>query len=327
MLRTCLFSAILLLAGAAGASALTVDEILQLSRAGVSDDILVAQIDADPLAAPVSAAQVERLRRGHVSETVLRALGATARPEEPAAPVEPAESAPAVPERAASVTESQITLRNGEALVVVRNEDRRGIAFHVNTGARTIEFVETGTGTRLALGQQSAFALPYGVWTAQWRGESRNYRVSIRAGERTDLILLTIDTPEVAGVRLRVLRNGRDFGSSVLHLLNRAPVVVEAPPPTIVYEASPAFVAPQPATVVVAPAPTVVVAPAPVVYVEPQYYAPAPVYYYAPASVHCAPPAHPHGHRARWATPCHTQPAPIDYGYYGPTYWGTGHGR
>ncbi len=277
-MRTPLLALLSLVLLVSPALALTVDEVVQLSRAGLTDDVLIAQIEADgPRLVPTDA-DLNRLRRENVSEAVIHALrGDTGGPRTNTTDaLDPVDSAPAP--SPAAVEEGPLAPGPGETLLVLRNEDRRTIAATVDAAAKIVEFHD-GPGASLAPGQTRRMAVPYGVYAVRWRGEARTYRVSTRAGERTDLLLLTIDAPEVEGLRLRVLRNGRDFGSTTLRLAARPPALVEARPPRTT------VLGPQPPVViretVVVPAPTPV-------YVDPyphadcQTYVPvAPVHGYA----------------------------------------------
>jgi hypothetical protein len=78
----------------AAASALTVRDVLELTRAGLGDEILLALIDVDPSVFPIDAATLKRLKDGGVSERVIVAMIRSARtpmpPPEPAAVAEPA---------------------------------------------------------------------------------------------------------------------------------------------------------------------------------------------------------------------------------------------
>lgn len=56
------------------ASALTVQDVIKLSNAGVSDDVLIAMIDRDRPAFPLEPDQVVALKRAGVSEAVVLAM-------------------------------------------------------------------------------------------------------------------------------------------------------------------------------------------------------------------------------------------------------------
>ena len=72
----------------AAASALTVQEVVALSKAGVSEDVLLAMIDRDKTIFPIDAAQLIALKRDGVSEKIVIAMLRSGR-EEPPPPAEP----------------------------------------------------------------------------------------------------------------------------------------------------------------------------------------------------------------------------------------------
>jgi hypothetical protein len=69
-----------------GASALTVQEVVTLSKAGVSDDVLMAMIDRDKTIFAIDASQLIALKRDGVSERIVIALLKSGREEPPPAP-------------------------------------------------------------------------------------------------------------------------------------------------------------------------------------------------------------------------------------------------
>jgi hypothetical protein len=69
-----------------GASALTVQEVVTLSKAGVSEDVLLAMIDRDKTIFAIDANQLIALKRDGVSERIVIALLKSGRQEPPPAP-------------------------------------------------------------------------------------------------------------------------------------------------------------------------------------------------------------------------------------------------
>jgi len=64
----------------ASASALTVRDIVELSRAGLGEEILLALIEVDPSVFPIDAATLKSLKAAGVSERVIVAMVRSARP-------------------------------------------------------------------------------------------------------------------------------------------------------------------------------------------------------------------------------------------------------
>lgn len=84
-----LFSALILVAFASAASAgTTAEQLVGLSRAGVSDDILITLIQSDGSTFQLSADDILKLHNGGLSDAVIRAMQATAKRTTPgSAPV------------------------------------------------------------------------------------------------------------------------------------------------------------------------------------------------------------------------------------------------
>jgi len=95
ILRRCVL-ALALLALPATARAVTVRDIIELTKAGLSDEIIIAVIDADRTMFTLDAEQILELKRAGVTPAVLLKMVRSRREFEPPAP-EPAASAPTPP--------------------------------------------------------------------------------------------------------------------------------------------------------------------------------------------------------------------------------------
>lgn len=101
MRRLVLLFALAITVGAARAEAITIGEIIELSKTGLSDEVLLALIDIESRVFPVDPDTVKALKRGGVSERVIAAIVRHGRSEplqsESAVPtaVPPQEPAPA----------------------------------------------------------------------------------------------------------------------------------------------------------------------------------------------------------------------------------------
>lgn len=105
-MRRVLLAAALLVALAAPAHAVTVRELVDLSKAGLSDDILIALVEAEKSVFRLSAADVQELKRQGLSDRVLLHLLQTPSIREAAARIDQMERRlddppPATPARAA----------------------------------------------------------------------------------------------------------------------------------------------------------------------------------------------------------------------------------
>jgi hypothetical protein len=83
----------------ASASALTVRDVIELTRAGLGDEILLALIDVDPSVFPIDTATLKRLKEAGVSERVILAMVRSARTPAPQPTVDvPIAEAPPAPQ-------------------------------------------------------------------------------------------------------------------------------------------------------------------------------------------------------------------------------------
>jgi hypothetical protein len=104
MRRVVLIFAVVMAMGAARAEALSVRDIIELSKTGLSDDVLIALIEVERQVFPVDTATLKSLKESGVSEKVMLAMVRSGRTQPPPAPqpVAPAVlEEPGVPQRAA----------------------------------------------------------------------------------------------------------------------------------------------------------------------------------------------------------------------------------
>ncbi|MGH9408577.1 MAG: hypothetical protein ACRD1V_03905 [Vicinamibacterales bacterium] len=138
--------AILLTGSASTAWAVTVHDVIELSRAGLSDDILLTLIDVDRTVFTIDATTLEALKQAGVSDTVVKAMirsgrtPATSTPEPVSAqfePPQPASEPPAPTEEApAAATPIYVSVPVPLGVPVVAPEARRPTEF-VRTRVRT----------------------------------------------------------------------------------------------------------------------------------------------------------------------------------------------
>jgi hypothetical protein len=73
----------------AAASAVTIDEVVALSKSGISEQVIVAVIERDQTLFTLSPAQLMKLQRDGLSDRILLALIKSGRPSEPPLPDSP----------------------------------------------------------------------------------------------------------------------------------------------------------------------------------------------------------------------------------------------
>jgi hypothetical protein len=79
------------------ASAITLREVIELTRAGLSDDVLLALIEIDPRVYPIDSETLRKLKESGVSERVIVAMVKSGRTQPAAAEVVPFEAVPPPP--------------------------------------------------------------------------------------------------------------------------------------------------------------------------------------------------------------------------------------
>jgi hypothetical protein len=91
--RTALASLMVLALGAGRAEAVSVRDIIELTKAGLSDSVLLALIEVDRTVYPIDTATMKQLREANVSDAVIVAMIHSGRTspavEQPAAPAAP----------------------------------------------------------------------------------------------------------------------------------------------------------------------------------------------------------------------------------------------
>jgi hypothetical protein len=89
----------------ARADALTVRDVIELTRAGLGDEILLALVEVDPSVFPIDTATLKRLKEAGVSERVIVAMVRSAR-----TPAPPPEPMPVAADEPASAPEPQVVV-------------------------------------------------------------------------------------------------------------------------------------------------------------------------------------------------------------------------
>ena len=111
-----LLIAFVLVLGVARAEALTVRDIIELSKSGLSDEILVALIDVERKVFPVDTATLKQLKEAGVSDRVIVAMVRSGR-------IEPQVSEPpALSERGAAARVEQARVEGPQVVVIEHRE-------------------------------------------------------------------------------------------------------------------------------------------------------------------------------------------------------------
>jgi hypothetical protein len=116
----CVFAAVLAVSPAR-ADALTIRDVVELTRAGLGEDVLLALIEVDPSVFPIDTATLKHLKEAGVSERVIVAMVRSARTQPPPVAPEPlvTQLPPQAPEPQVVVIEHRDTERVREVPVAV----------------------------------------------------------------------------------------------------------------------------------------------------------------------------------------------------------------
>jgi hypothetical protein len=199
------------------AAALTVDEVVQLTEAGVSDEIILEQLKADGSAFELSAREIVELQKKKVSPVVIKWM-VSARGK--AAPAPAAGPAKPIPRAEAPKEEAR------DAALTVRNVSKAKITVLTYARDREIALVkgEIATGTILANGSRTELKLPSGIYKVKWAAEEPFREIAVAGGVTTELELRD-DESNFRGVRAVALLDGKEEPDP------NAPEVTEAPAP------------------------------------------------------------------------------------------------
>ncbi|MBI3099130.1 MAG: glycine zipper family protein [Planctomycetes bacterium] len=248
---------------ASPALALTTDEVIRLSQAGVSDPVIVNQIRASGSTFELSADDILRLKEAKVSDEVLTAMiqtrrapaqpaGRTGGAAQPAANEPKPEPAVALPPRGEAQRAVAMPGEGRQGSIELVNADDRMYSFNIDAESRTI-YVYYGDGrerVNLEQGETRSLAVAPGDWFVRWVGENPVYRATVDAGETTRIVTKGTDVAGVPGVAVEVIRRGnteeggtlKKFGTHtttatrVDQVVRPSTTVVYTPPaPTTVY--------------------------------------------------------------------------------------------
>ncbi len=203
---------VLILAGLS--AALTVEEVVQLSEAGVSDEIIVDQMEADGSSFRLSAADIINLQKRNVSPVVIRFMVTARGKQEPPADAAEGAGLPAPEPAAPSVGEQDagLTLRNVSKRVLsvlVRSRDGEIVLIEGEIEGATVMFNGSHADLRLASGL-------YGV---RWANEEAFRELAVAKDVKTELEFRD-DVTLARGVRAVAIIDGKEEAD---------PVVAQAP--------------------------------------------------------------------------------------------------
>lgn len=214
------------------ASALTLEEVVQLSESGVADDIILDQMKADESVFEISAAEIVYLQKKKVSPLVLRYMISARGRQAPA--IEKGKVAP-IP-----IGEPVKPLEEGkDARLTVRNVAKGNLSVIVYSREREIVLVqgEIQSATVLLNGARAELSLPSGLYRIRWANEESFRELSVSKSVETKFEFRD-DDRFARGVRAVAIVDGKEEADVLADKPEPLPTTEEliANPPARVYK-------------------------------------------------------------------------------------------
>lgn len=195
--------ALALLLLAAPAWALTLDEVVELTKAKVSDDVIIAKIKADGAKFAVSVADILRLKKEGVSDAVLRVVVENCDYQEP-------------PQQGPQVISPRRVGGGGTSgpaadLSVTNADPTRGYSLQVDPrGGNLFVYTEYMRDREVfRAGESRSISVPSGTYRLRWVGEPRIYGVAVAPGRKTEVRFSSTRDGEAENVSVEILVDGR----------------------------------------------------------------------------------------------------------------------
>ncbi|MBI3270080.1 MAG: hypothetical protein HYZ53_13730 [Planctomycetes bacterium] len=203
--RSAFAACLVLWSFATSAGAITQEDVVKLSQAGVSDEILISQIQAEGTVFQLSAAEIVNLKTAKVSEKVIAFMIQTRRGAA-GAPAAPAEAGAACGAEAASLT------------LVLANADDRTYSLQIDEGGHMIFYYYGNFQDRLSLGRGETRSIPLspGEWVVRWVGEREAYRFRGHGGQVVKLLVTGVDFQDYRSTNLTITVGDREVASGAL---------------------------------------------------------------------------------------------------------------
>lgn len=203
---------LVLLATAGGVRAETVDEIAELARRGLGEEVLVAAVERTKQGFTLTTDQIIQLKEAGVPQNVIAAMlknkagGAPADAPAPAQEltVAPAQEAPAA----------------GTGTLNLENVDDKTWGYKLDADSRTIWLSPAGGADTVVRAHGGvSIAAPTGTYEVRYAGEGAGQSVTIREGKKALLLVSRVETAEYEGLYVSVFEGGERRGGGKLATL------------------------------------------------------------------------------------------------------------
>ncbi|GEM_PF-6467985 len=175
------------------AFALTTEEVQKLAQAGLSDEVILAQIQAEKASFVLDVEGILALKRTGVSDRVIQAMIAS-RPEQGK-------------DRTVSFGRLEIANDTDRPLVALLHPAARTV--FLCHGRMKDEFVLEGGASRI-------LELAPGTWAIRWVGEKDCVRAGVAVGESTRAVATRLTTESLDALQVTVFEGERETGSGVV---------------------------------------------------------------------------------------------------------------
>jgi hypothetical protein len=207
-----------------GAAAQTTDDVIAMANKGVGEEVLIATVERSTAGFELTAAQILKLKEAKVSDKVIQtmlkhkpvAAAANPRPEAPVAAQPPIDVVPA------NNGGREVA---GDGTLNIENVDDKTWAYMYEPEVKTIWITGSaeGKGNLQAHGGVS-LRMAAGTYKVRYNGKDSGPSVTVRAGEKSLLMLSRVETDEVEALYISVFENGeRKGGGRLAQLRAEAP--------------------------------------------------------------------------------------------------------
>ncbi|MEK7466478.1 MAG: hypothetical protein AAB074_03600 [Planctomycetota bacterium] len=221
----------LFLALAAPAAALSVEEVVQLTEAGVSDDIILDQLKADGSAFELSAKELVELQKKKVSPVVIKYMVSVRGKQ---APVKGSGRPAPIPKGDPIKSTEEVK----DAALTVRNVAKGIVSVLVYSHEREIVLVqgEISSATVLLNGSRAELKVPSGLYRVRWANEESFRELAVAKNVTTEFEFRD-DERFARGIRAVAIFEGKEEPDPNAAKVEPAPTPEEliANPPTRVY--------------------------------------------------------------------------------------------
>ncbi|MCZ7643840.1 MAG: hypothetical protein M5U26_00920 [Planctomycetota bacterium] len=201
--------------GAVAARAETVDQIAELAKQGLGEEVLLAAVERTEQGFTLGADQIIKLKESGVPQTVIAAM---LKKKAPGGADAPLVIAPAQEE----------TPARGQGKLNLENVDGKAWGYRLDPKSRTLWITPPGGAESVLKGHAGvSLAAPAGNYAVRYAGEGTQEAVAVREGGKSLLLVSRVETAEFEGLYVSVFEDGERRGGGRLAVLRETKARVE----------------------------------------------------------------------------------------------------